>query len=101
MVGPTMNLRKGLSSPLFATAPTTALGQFPLGHRSQQLGDIDEVRLVNGQLFGAVSNFRAYPDGPRWKISIMHWAPPFMPLTAHEAGRSTKSTKSYIGSDSL
>jgi hypothetical protein len=80
-------------------APTALFRKFPLGHRSQQLGHIDEVGLTDRQLFGAVSDFCTDPDGPRWKISLRHWAPPFMQLTAREAGRSIKRTKSYFGAD--
>ena len=62
-----------------------AFGEFPLGYRSQQLGYIDEVGLVDRQLIGALSDFCTNPDGPCWKSLLTHWAPPFMPLAAHEA----------------
>ena len=70
------------SSPLFATTPIAAFGEFPFGYRSHQLGNSDEVRLVDRQLFGPVSDIFAYPSGPLWKISLRHGAPPFKPLTA-------------------
>ena len=51
---------------LRAPAPTTAFGKFSIIYNAQQFGDIDEVGLVDRQLFSAVSDFCAYPDGPYW-----------------------------------
>ena len=66
-------------SPLFAPAPTAPFGRFPLPNHPQQLGNIDEVGLIDRQLFGAVSDFCTYADGPRWKILLRHLWPPSMP----------------------
>jgi hypothetical protein len=40
--------------------------ELALADHSQQLGHIDEVWLVRGQLFSAVSDFGADPLGPLW-----------------------------------
>jgi hypothetical protein len=65
-------------SPLFAPAPAAPFCHFPLPNHPQQLGNIDEVGLIDRQLFRAVSDFCTYAGDPRWKILLRHLWPPFM-----------------------